>query len=144
MKEQDFSLATPRDRTKHVVTPQKEIPLTELVAGSYSRLLETRHLTISFLTMKANSRFELHKHDQEQCMIVISGYCDEVIEDKIYRLQKGDVVFLPSGISHGAFIRDEDCEVIDVFSPHREDYHEKYLAQHSDTPLRYGKEVIPM
>lgn len=55
-------------------------------------------------------------------MIVLEGYCDEIIQGKIYRVQKGDVIILPSNVEHGAYIGDEDCYAIDVFGGPRGDY----------------------
>lgn len=80
---------------------------------------------VSFLTMKAGSTFEIHSHPNEQVMIVLEGYCDEIIEGKVYRVEKGDVIIIPPNVPHGAIIGDVDCKVIDIFSPPREDYKKK-------------------
>ena len=48
--------------------------------------------------------------------------CDEIIEGKLYHVKKGDVVVLPPNIVHGAYIGDEDVQVIDVFGEVRSDY----------------------
>ena len=40
----------------------------------------------------------------------------------LYRVQKGDVIILPSNIVHGAYIYDQDVQVIDVFGDVRADY----------------------
>ncbi|HCZ05813.1 MAG: gluconolactonase [Thermotogota bacterium] len=130
MKRSDFIIAADSDRAKFIVRPWEEIPLTELVPGSLSHLVRGKGMLISFLTMKAGSIFDLHSHPQEQIMIVLEGYCDEIIENKIYRVTPGDVIHLPSNIPHGAFIGDVDCKAIDIFVPAREDYIEKYKAQH--------------
>jgi quercetin dioxygenase-like cupin family protein len=82
---------------------------------------------ISFLKMDKFSYFAPHRHHQEQIMIVLEGYCDEIIEGKLYRVQKGDVIILPSNIEHGAYIYDEDVHVIDVFGEVRADYLTKLL-----------------
>jgi len=87
---------------------------------------------VSFLTMKTGNTFELHSHPEEQIMIVIDGYCDKVIEDKIYRVQKGDLIHLTANITHGAFIREVDCKVIDIFSPPMDDYKQKYFQQNAE------------
>ena len=55
-------------------------------------------------------------------MIVLDGSCDEIIEGKLYRVKKGDVIILPSNIEHGAYIGDQDVQVIDVFGDVRSDY----------------------
>jgi len=137
MKESDFKKATAEDRAKHIIRPYEQVPMTELVPGSDSHLVATEKLTVSFLTMRAGSVFELHTHSNEQCMIVIEGYCDELIGDKMYRVEKGDVIFLPANIPHGAFIRDVDCKAIDIFAPRREDYLEKQREQHPDSTVQF-------
>ena len=111
--------------------------MTELVKGSNSHLIRGSNVMISFLTMKAESVFELHSHPQEQIMIVIEGYCDEVIEDRIYRVGPGDVIRLPPNVVHGAFLREVDCKAIDVFSPARSDYAAKFHEQHPGAIMRF-------
>ncbi|MCF7890316.1 cupin domain-containing protein [Candidatus Bipolaricaulota bacterium] len=137
MDESQFEKATEEDREEHVVRPYDDVPLTELVPGSLSHLVQGENVTISFLTMKSGSTFELHSHPEEQLMIVVDGYCDEIIGEKLYRVEEGDVIFLPSGIEHGAFIRDVDCKAIDIFSPPREDYREKFLEQNRSSALKF-------
>ena len=115
------------DEFKARVIHQTDLPMTELVPGSNSRLIAGEQSMISFLTMTKNSYFAPHQHHQEQIMIVLDGYCDEIIEGKLYRVQKGDVVVLPSNIVHGAYIYDQDVQVIDVFGEVRADYMVKLL-----------------
>jgi gluconolactonase len=137
MKESDFTAATIRDRQKYVVRPREEVPITELVEGSDSHLVRGSNVMLSFLTMKAGSVFELHSHPEEQIMVVLEGYCDEVIEDKMYRVGAGDVLRLPPNVRHGAFLREVDCKAIDVFSPARADYAAKFRDQHAGAPMRF-------
>ena len=111
---------------KKRVTHYPDVPLTELVPGSNSHLVAGQRALVSFLTMSANSFFPPHRHEAEQIMIVIDGYMDEIIEGKLYRVKKGDVIVLPSNIEHGGRIREADCKVIDIFIPPRQDYLEKY------------------
>ena len=89
MKESDFSAATAADRGRYVTRPHQEIPVTMLVEGSNSHLVRGSNVMLSFLTMKAGSVFELHSHPEEQIMVVLQGYCDEVIEDKDYPVGHG-------------------------------------------------------
>jgi quercetin dioxygenase-like cupin family protein len=119
-------VATPAEFKARVIR-QTDLPQVELVPGSNSRLVAGEQSMISFLKMDKHSYFAPHRHQQEQIMIVLEGYCDEIIEGKLYRVQKGDVIILPSNIEHGAYIYDEDVVVIDVFGEVRADYMTKLL-----------------
>ena len=118
---------------KRKVVHYPDIPLVELVPGSNSHLFFGDRMTVSFLTMAAGSYFPPHRHEAEQIMIVLDGYADEIVEGKLYRLQKGDVLLLPSNTEHGAYLREVDCRVIDIFSPPREDFREKYVRATAKT-----------
>lgn len=98
-----------------------DIPLVELVPGSNSHLVCAKNITVSFITMSPNITTSLHRHESEQIMIVVDGECDEIVDGKLYHLEKGDVLILPSNTEHGAYISDKGCKAIDVFSPPRED-----------------------
>ena len=119
-------VATPEEFKARVVR-HTDLPWVELVPGSNARLVAGQQSMISFLKMDKHSYFAPHRHPQEQIMIVLEGYCDEIIEGKRYRVQKGDVIVLPSNIEHGAYIYDEDVLVIDVFGEVRADYLVKML-----------------
>ena len=114
-------MATAAEFNSHVVH-YPDLPPVELVKGSNSRLVAGEQSMISFLKMDAHSYFAPHRHKQEQIMIVLEGTCDEIIEGKLYRVKKGDVIVLPSNIEHGAYIGNEDVVVIDVFGDVRSDY----------------------
>ena len=111
---------------KNRVVHYPDVPLTELVPGSTSHLVVGERVLVSFLTMSANSYFPPHRHEAEQIMIVLDGYVEEIINGKLYPAKKGDVLILPSNMEHGGRIYEVDCSVIDIFSPPREDFLEKY------------------
>jgi quercetin dioxygenase-like cupin family protein len=127
-KENDMSkqepYATEEEFRKRVVH-YPDIPPTELAPASMSHLVVGEQAVVSFLTMPAKAYFPVHQHEAEQIMIVLDGYMDEIIEGKLYRVKKGDVLILPSNIPHGGQIREVDCRVIDIFAPPRADLVEK-------------------
>lgn len=128
--------ATAAEYSKYIVN-QDCIPWTELVKGANSRLIWADRIMVSFITMSPWSVFPSHKHEAEQIMIVVDGYMDEMIDGKLYRIKKGDVIRLPSNIPHGGYLYDVPCVAIDIFAPVRPDYVEKTKKQGS-----YGV-VIP-
>ena len=121
-------VATAEEFMSHVIH-EPDLPPVELVKGSNSRLITGEQSMISFLKMDAHSYFAPHRHRQEQIMIVLDGYCDEIIEGKLYRIKKGDVIILPSNIEHGAYIYDQDVQAIDVFGDVRGDYMLKMMQK---------------
>ena len=68
-----------------------------------------------------------------------TGYCDEIIDGRIYRVGKGDAIHLPSNVPHGAFIRDVDCKAIDIFVPSRKDYIAKFQNQNPGVEVTFIK-----
>ena len=125
--------ATEEEFNKRVIR-YRDIPLVELVPGSNSHIVSTERMTVSFLTMASNSHFAVHRHEQEQIMIVIDGACDEIIEGKLYHLEEGDVVILHSNTEHGGYISERSCRVIDIFCPPRQDYVAKLEAVKKGSP----------
>jgi quercetin dioxygenase-like cupin family protein len=62
-----------------------------------------------------------HAHPHEQVVYVLSGAIRLVIGDEPYELRAGDSIMVPGGVSHQASAS-EPSEVLDVFTPAREDY----------------------
>ena len=63
----------------------------------------------------------VHQHPHEQTGYLVSGALRFTIEDEVIVAHPGDSWNLASEIPHGAEAL-EDCEVVEVFSPVREDY----------------------
>lgn len=96
----------------------------ELVPGANSRIVSGRGAQLSFLRMAPGSTFERHIHPEEQLMIVIRGWIDEIILDGVHRMEEGDILLLPADMVHGGEIGPAGCFVLDVFWPPRPDYTE--------------------
>jgi quercetin dioxygenase-like cupin family protein len=63
----------------------------------------------------------LHSHPQEQTGYLIQGKMVMTIDGKEYSLQAGDSWSIAGNVTHGVEV-EEECTVIEVFSPLREDY----------------------
>jgi len=99
-----------------------DISPKKLHEGCFTRLVAGQKALISFLRIEPQTLFPVHQHPHEQLMIVVEGEIEEIVEEKPYLLKKGDVIVLPSNIEHGGRTLDSPCEIIDIFSPPREDY----------------------
>lgn len=102
-----------------------DVQVTELVPGANSRLISTNGAQMSFLGMAPGSTFSHHIHPEEQLMIVLRGWIDEIILDRVHRMEEGNILLLPANMVHGGEIGPFGCDVIDVFWPSRPDYAEK-------------------
>ena len=65
----------------------------------------------------------IHQHYNSQVTYVASGVFEINIDGKSKRLKKGDSFYVPSNVLHGA-VCIEKGELIDTFSPIREDFME--------------------
>ena len=134
-KNMGFEFGTEDEKKEYIVNVKQDIPPTELMPNCYSHIVAGKNMLVSFLTMTAGSVFEVHTHPHEQIMTVLEGYCDQIIDGKLYHVEKGDCLYMAPNIPHGSILRDVDCVVIDVFSPAREAHLEKYKEQNPDAKV---------
>lgn len=123
-----------------------DLQFTELVPGANSRLISGRGTQLSFLRMDPDSFFGHHIHPEEQLMIVLRGSIDEIILDDVKRMEKGDILYLPSNMVHGGTNGPLGCDVLDVFWPPRPDYTEnmskRLAAYHAIIPEDAKVELV--
>jgi quercetin dioxygenase-like cupin family protein len=120
--------ATAEEYGKYIVH-KDSVPWTELVPGANTHLVWGDRVMVSFITMAPWTSFPRHTHEAEQIMVVLDGYMDEMIDGKLYRVKKGDVIILRSNVPHGGYLYDVPCVVVDIFAPVRPDYIEKTKKQ---------------
>ncbi len=94
----------------------KGVSLDSLAVGEKSMVTKMNYVKGNFAT--------LHRHPHEQCGYVISGHYRLIVEgeqaiDVI--LSAGDSYAIPGDTPH-SFEVIESGEVVDVFTPHRNDY----------------------
>jgi quercetin dioxygenase-like cupin family protein len=63
----------------------------------------------------------LHEHYHSQVTYVESGVFEMTIGEEKRTIRKGDGYYVPPHVTHGCVCR-EPGVLIDVFSPHREDF----------------------
>lgn len=94
----------------------KGVNLDSLAVGEKSMVTKMNYVRGDFAT--------LHTHPHEQCGYVISGTYHLIVdcEEKIdVIMHPGDTYAIPGNTPH-SFEVIEGGEVIDVFTPHRDDY----------------------
>ena len=94
----------------------KGVSLDSLAVGERSMVAKMNYVKGNFATT--------HQHPHEQCGYVISGKYRLKVEapaDIDVILTAGDTYAIPGNIPHSFEVL-EGGEVVDVFTPHREDY----------------------
>ncbi|OBU13477.1 cupin domain-containing protein [Morganella psychrotolerans] len=94
--------------------------------------------TMTFWTFKTGAVIPEHRHEHETLTTVLSGSLRLVVDGETLILRAGDSGLVPSWATHEAEVL-EPSEVIDVYTPVREDYvarqtgkFETYLATSQD------------
>jgi len=101
----------------------------DIPAESINRFITRRYITAGRVTV---ARFELarggvvprHSHEQEQITCILSGRLKFVIDGPgAHEVEAGpgEVVQIPGWVEHEVHVV-EDAEVLDVFSPIRQDW----------------------
>ena len=98
-------------------------PGREVIPGFHGRFIHSGHMTFARWHIDADAELPEHSHIHEQVVHVFSGEFELVLEGTPHRCTPGTVLVIPPNARHsGRAIT--DCEVMDVFSPVREDYRE--------------------
>ncbi len=93
----------------------------EVVPGYMARFIHTPHMTFSYLSVKAGAALPEHSHPHEQVAHVLKGEFQLTLAGDPIRFGPGEVVVIPSNAPHSG-LAITDCELLDVFTPVREDY----------------------
>lgn len=91
----------------------KGVNLDSLAVGEKSMVTKMNYVIGNYATE--------HTHPHEQCGYVLSGKYRMTIEENEFILEAGDSYAVPGNVPHSFKVL-EAGEVIDVFTPQREDY----------------------
>jgi len=94
---------------------------SEEMPGFLGAFLHAENMTVASWTVEAGSTFPEHSHPHEQISIVVKGKFELTLDGETDVLEPGRIAVIPADVPHsGRAVT--DCEIIDVFSPVREDY----------------------
>ena len=99
----------------------KTLKSKELMPGYHGKMVHGQLLTWAFWTVEQGAEVPEHQHPHEQIMHVIKGEFEFSLNNQTKIYTAGDIVLIPSNSPHsGKAIT--PCELMDVFSPVREEY----------------------
>lgn len=85
------------------------------------RLVSGERGMVVWWRMKAGAHAAAHTHPHEQIFWMLRGRMEFRLGDERRTCGPGDFAVIPGGVEHEAWFP-EDTEVIDIFSPPREDF----------------------
>jgi quercetin dioxygenase-like cupin family protein len=100
-----------------------------LADGVAGRPLFGEGAMLNLIELEPGSVVPLHSHPHEQLGIVLRGMQALVVDGATHELGPLDGYVLPGGVEHSAHCGPDGALVLDVFSPVREDYRERWEAQ---------------
>ena len=93
----------------------------EIIPGCHAKLIHTQNMSFAFWNIEKGAIIPEHHHINEQVMQVIEGEFELTLNKTTKIYNPGSLVVIPPNIHHsGKAIT--DCELLDVFSPVREEY----------------------
>ena len=107
--------------TNGAVTSLDQIAGEAITPLATRRIIPGAKMMMVHWEMKKGADSAAHHHPHEQLVYVISGKLNLRVGDEWHILGPGGVVMIPGGVVHQAEVL-EDTEVVDMFSPPREDF----------------------
>ncbi len=85
-----------------------------LVSGTYSKgrgpVLRSDHLEVTKIAFKQGEGANVHQHDEEQVMYVLSGKLRVTLNDDEYEVGEGEATYNPAGAPHSVHaLEDSVC-----------------------------------
>jgi quercetin dioxygenase-like cupin family protein len=93
----------------------------EVIKGYTGRAIHTGTTTLMYWTVEAGADMPIHSHIHEQVAHVLKGKFELIVNGEPRILESGIVAVIPPNVPHGGHAITE-CELLDVFTPEREDY----------------------
>jgi quercetin dioxygenase-like cupin family protein len=98
------------------------VPAEQPAEGIERRMIWGERLMMCRLVLQPHVVTAVHSHPHEQMTIVARGRVRFIVDGHDRTASAGDVLLFPANIPHGATMLDEEVELIDIFSPLREDF----------------------
>jgi len=109
--------------TEPANTPIKlaSVESKEIIPGFVGRFIHSQSMTMAYWKIEKDASLPDHSHFHEQVVNMLVGEFELTLDGIPHLLKPGDVLVIPSNVPHrGKAIT--ECEILDVFSPSRDDY----------------------
>jgi quercetin dioxygenase-like cupin family protein len=106
---------------KHFVL--KEIEPKRPAEGVEMRVIPGEKMTMVFFHLAPGAEIPEHAHPHEQMGTVLEGSIELVVAGESKTIHEGEAYHVLPNLPHSGKCADSPAEIIEVFSPAREEYH---------------------
>jgi amino-acid N-acetyltransferase len=92
------------------------------IAGAKMWSVALRKTMLTWFEVQPHCRFERHSHDAEQITMVLEGELFFELDERLVRVGAGEVIAIPSLVSHAVYSKASLVRAIDAWSPVPERY----------------------
>ena len=103
----------------------------ELAEGVSGQPLFGEGAMLNLIRFEPGATVPLHSHPHEQLGIVLEGMQALVVEGEAHELGPLEAYVIPGGVEHSAYCGPNGALVLDVFTPVREDYRERWDSENA-------------
>jgi quercetin dioxygenase-like cupin family protein len=100
----------------------QQMTTRELAPGVEVKAFSGEKMTMTLFSMAAGAAIPAHAHPHEQMGTVLKGSVELILGEEKRTVAKGDCWLIPANMVHSGHALDEPSEVLEFFSPPREDY----------------------
>ncbi len=93
----------------------------ELAPGVHARIFWADRMMLSLVNFEPDAVVPAHSHPHEQAGVVMAGKVRFEIDGQVQVLGAGQMYLIPGGVEHSALAIGPGAQVLDIFSPLRED-----------------------
>ncbi len=99
----------------------KELEAKKPAEGVEIRIIPGERMTVVFFNIKPGAKIPEHSHPHEQIGTVLKGSIELTVGKEKRIVKPGDAYHIPPDIVHSGTCLESPSEVIEIFSPRRDD-----------------------
>jgi len=97
--------------------PKEALRLQPDIPGARMWAVALERTMLTYFEVDPHSRFERHSHESEQITMVLKGELFFEMDERVVRVQAGEVIAIPSSVPHAVFTKELSVEAVDAWSP---------------------------
>ena len=92
------------------------ISIKDTMSGPYLRFLDVSTISMGIYSLEAGQSDNQHPHDWDEVYVVIEGRAQCEVEDSLFAVKKGDLIFVKAHADHRFLQIEEDLKLLVFFS----------------------------